>query len=273
METNRRQILQILGVISCGGLAGCINNASFIPSNSGSTHRTTTTPETDKQASTPDWNTPTQSARITPGNDDSSDEFGFSVALAGDGATALVGADRGDGSDGTAYVFSQTEESWSQQARLTPDDDDSNDEFGFSVALAGDGATALVGARGDDDPDGRSAGSAYVFSQADGAWSQRAKFAPDDRDKYDGFGDSVELSKDGITALVGTYNAGAAYVFSQTDGAWSQRAKLTPDAGDERDHFGWSTGLSMDGTTALVSTLDDADSNGGDTGSAYVYNE
>jgi hypothetical protein len=104
---------------------------------------------------------------------------------------------------------------------------------------------------------------------------------PNDGDERDYFGKSVVLSDDGATALVGApydenangTRAGSAYVFSQTDGAWSQRAKLTPDAGDERDHFGWSTGLSMDGTTALVSTLDDADSNGGDTGSAYVYNE
>jgi hypothetical protein len=48
-----------------------------------------------------------------------------------------------------------------QQAKLLADDGDSDDNFGSSVALAGD--TALVGAQGDEDPNGEAAGAAYVY--------------------------------------------------------------------------------------------------------------
>jgi hypothetical protein len=48
--------------------------------------------------------------------------------------------------------------------RIAASDGDDGDSFGSSVALAGDRGTALVGADGDEDPNGDGAGSAYVFS-------------------------------------------------------------------------------------------------------------
>jgi len=53
---------------------------------------------------------------------------------------------------------------WSQRAKLVADDGDDSDEFGESVAVSGEGTTALIGAEGDEDPNGDEAGSAYVFS-------------------------------------------------------------------------------------------------------------
>jgi len=50
-----------------------------------------------------------------------------------------------------------------QQAKLAADDGDNGDRFGNSVALSSDGATALIGAKLDEDPNGDDAGSAYVF--------------------------------------------------------------------------------------------------------------
>jgi len=48
-----------------------------------------------------------------------------------------------------------------QTAKLSAGD--SKDDFGDSVAVSGDGSTALVGAQDDEDPNGEDAGSAYVF--------------------------------------------------------------------------------------------------------------
>ncbi|WP_277543063.1 FG-GAP repeat protein, partial [Haloarcula laminariae] len=50
-----------------------------------------------------------------------------------------------------------------QQAKIAADDGDSDDDFGASVALSSYGSTALIGAAGDEDPNGDEAGSAYVF--------------------------------------------------------------------------------------------------------------
>ena len=51
----------------------------------------------------------------------------------------------------------------SAMAPLPEDDGDSNDRFGWSVALPSDGSTALIGVVRDEDPNGNFVGSAYVF--------------------------------------------------------------------------------------------------------------
>jgi len=35
--------------------------------------------------------------------------------------------------------------------------------FGGEIAVSGDGTTAIIGARNDEDPNGEEAGSAYVY--------------------------------------------------------------------------------------------------------------
>ena len=69
-----------------------------------------------------------------------------------DGDTALIGAhlddDNGDDS-GSAYVFTRTGTTWTQQAKLLASDGAADDYFGCSVSLSGD--TALIGAPYDDD--------------------------------------------------------------------------------------------------------------------------
>jgi hypothetical protein len=130
------------------------------------------------------------------------------VALSSDGSTALIGADSDEdpnGSDaGSAYVFDNSGGSWTQQAKLTADDGGIGDIFGYSVALSSDGDTALVSAR-DDDSNGGSSGSAYVFDRSGGSWTQQTKLTPDDGDSDDDFGASVALSSEGSTALIGAY--------------------------------------------------------------------
>jgi hypothetical protein len=95
------------------------------------------------------------------------------------------------------------------------------------VSVSGEGTTAVISARKDEDPNGEEAGSAYVFSQNDGQWSQQQKLAADDGDSDDGFGQSVAVSSDGTTALIrgqrdDTPNgdrAGSVYVFTREDAA------------------------------------------------------
>jgi len=222
-----------------------------------------------------------QRAKLTV-DDDSMDAFGWSVAVSDDGTTAVIGSHRRKDSDpepDSAYVFDFSGGSWSQEAKLTADDGDSKDEFGNSVAVSGDGTTALVGAVGDEDPNGEDAGSAYVFDVSGGSWNQQAKLTADDGDSKDEFGNSVALSADGTTAVIGTHRdgdpngdrAGSAYVFDSSGRSWSQQAKLVADDGDSKDRFGFSVAVSDDGTTALLGTIWDEDPNGDRAGSAYVF--
>jgi hypothetical protein len=143
------------------------------------------------------------------------------------GAAALLSAGFGPVRVGSARVgigrpqqggsVQTTAADWKQVTKLAANDRDSGDEFGHSVVVDGD--TALVGARYDEDPNGYRAGSAYVFRRSNGSWSQEAKLAANDGDKYDNFGKSVGL--DGDTALISAHHdedpngnaSGSAYVF------------------------------------------------------------
>jgi hypothetical protein len=73
-------------------------------------------------------------------------EQGLSVALSGDGNTAIVGWPGDERQIGAAWVFTRNNGVWTQQAsKLVGNPVDSDARRGFSVALAGDGNTAIVG--------------------------------------------------------------------------------------------------------------------------------
>ena len=105
-----------------------------------------------------------QQAKLQASDAAASDDFGFPVAISGE--TALVGASGDDdagSASGAAYIFVRGGGSWSQQAKLTPNDAAAGDLFGRSVAVSSD--RAVVGASRDDDV-AVDAGSAYIFGPA-----------------------------------------------------------------------------------------------------------
>jgi FG-GAP repeat/Bacterial Ig-like domain len=214
-----------------------------------------------------------QQAQLTASDGAVGDCFGSSVALSGD--TALVGVPYSSdkGSQGSAYVFTRSGASWSQQAQLTASDGAAGDWFGYSVAISGD--TALVGAPFDSVGANYRQGSASVFTRSGGSWSQQAQLTASDGAVDVWFGYSVAISGD--TALVGAYwdtvggNAyqGSAYVFTRSGASWSQQAQLTASDGAYGDNFGYSVAIS--GDTALVGVHNDTVGGNANQGSAYVF--
>ena len=217
------------------------------------------------------------------------DKFGYSVAV--DGDTAVIGAyqDDDNGQDsGAAYIFTRSAGVWSQAAKLTASDGEAYDNFGISVAVDGD--TVVIGASGDDG-NGADSGSAYVFTKANGVWSQAAKLTASDGAALDYFGYSVAVSGD--TVLVGAYqddreetltetgleDSGSAYIFIKPDGGWAdwdesgdngdtEAAKLTATDAADDDYFGISVAL-HDDTAAIGAPGHDED--GVDSGAIYVF--
>lgn len=143
-----------------------------------------------------DW--PEQKATANDGT--ANDSLGWSIAV--DGDTAVIGAPNatvnGHSSQGAAYVFTYTNDSWSETAKLTASDGASFDTFGYSVALSGD--TAIVGAWHAAINGNPLQGAAYVFKRVNGTWTETAKLTADDGVAYDDFGFSVAVS--GATAFV-----------------------------------------------------------------------
>jgi hypothetical protein len=149
------------------------------------------------------------------------------------------------------------------------------DYFGLSVALSGDGNTALVGAHYDDIGANTAQGSAYVFTRSLMIWSEQAHLTASDGAARDNFGCSVAL--DGNTILVGAYmddvgmsgNQGSAYVFTRGVMIWVEQAHLTALDGAAEDWFGRSVALT--GDTALVGASTDDVGTNSDQGSAYFF--
>ena len=198
-----------------------------------------------------------QQAYLKPSNTQSSDKFGFSLALSGDGNTVAVGATledsaargiNGNGADNTAessgavYVFVRNGTSWSQQAYVKASNADAGDQFGWSVALNHDGSTLAVGAQSE-----ASASTGMNGNQADNS-------APD---------------------------AGAAYVYARRGTTWTQQAYVKASNAQGGDRFGFCLALSGDGNTLGVCGYDEdgaatgvngvQDNGAGGSGSAYVF--
>lgn len=188
------------------------------------------------------------------------DAFSWSVAVSG--KTALIGAPaltvNGRPYQGAAYIFSESNGSWHQVAKLTPSDGAAYVEFGVAVALSGN--TALIGEVGPmEQANTEGPGAAYVFANTNGSWQQVAKLTGSDEAVNDGFGTVVALSGD--IAIVGASSAtvnghtsaGSAYVFSGSNGIWAQAAKLTAsNVFPGQTAAGFGSAVAISGTTAIV---------------------
>jgi hypothetical protein len=154
------------------------------------------------------WSTKPQ--RLEATDESGQAGFGYSVALSGNATTALIGGFRDKGYTGAAWVFTGSGASLSQQgSKLLGAGEIGEGQFGRSVALSGDGSTALIGAPLDD----LASGAAWVFRRSPAGW-QGEKAAADPGKAR--FGEGVSVSEDGQTPIFGEptngHKVGAAWV-------------------------------------------------------------
>lgn len=206
-----------------------------------------------------------QQRKFTAQDGAAGDQFG--VAIASDGSTLLIGARGanviGNTDQGAAYTFLPGPDTNEMEAKVTACGT-VNDYFGQSVALNDDGDIALIGAPAADVEGVIQQGAAFVFTRSGATWKQLARLTASDGAVSDFFGQSVALSGDGHTALVGApwrngtgNNQGAAYMFTHTGATWSQTnwsqlRRITSPEPVSEDYFGMSVALSDDGNTALI---------------------
>ncbi len=222
------------------------------------------------------WN---QVAKLTANDGEANDIFGSSVTIAGE--TVIVGANEHSHQDinnnGAAYVFQRnpSDGHWGQVAKLTANDGDELDRFGFAVALVGD--RVLIGAPFDDDS-GNVGGSAYIFERMAGTnnWSQITKLTAADPTLGNQFGRSVALTSE--WALIGApedddigSGSGSAYLFQRDLGnsSWSQLNKFIANDGAAFDLFGSAVSLSNE--LAIIGAHDSDNQGKDESGSAYIF--
>jgi hypothetical protein len=220
-----------------------------------------------------------QQAELTEPYAAAYNNFGSSVAVSG--STAVVGAPcyprvfsncYPTSDSGAAYVFVQSDGTWSQQAELTASDGAAYDWFGGSVAVSG--STAVVGANQHTVGSNGQQGTAYVFVKSGGTWTQQQELTASDGVAGDQFGASAI---DGSMIVVGasqhTFGSngqqGAAYVFVESGGTWSQQQELIASDGAAGDAFGNAVAIS--GSTGAVGALNHTVGSNTKQGAAYVF--
>jgi hypothetical protein len=226
------------------------------------------------------WN---EQQKIQASDKQGSDFFG-TVAISGDGNTAIVGAsgeDTGGSLAGAAYIFTRSGTTWNEQQKIQASDKQGGDNFGRSVSISSDGNTVIVGAEGED-TGGGDAGAAYIFTRSGTTWTQQKKIQASDKQGGDGFGYSVAISGNGNTAIVGAsgedtvvgtntiYDTGAAYIFTRSGTTWNEQQKIRASDKEQNDRFGYSVAISDDGNTAIVGALYEG-TGGGQAGAAYIF--
>ena len=182
-------------------------------------------------------------------------KFGFSVSLSADGSTFVAGAYGDDAAQGSAFIFTNSGGTWSQQgSKLVSTNALSGQQQGYSVSISANGNTVIVGASGDN----INVGAAYIYTRSASIWTQQgAKLVGTDAAGGAQQGSAVSLSADGNTAIVGGVDdnalVGAAWVYTRNGGTWTQQGtKLTGSAAIGTAEEGSSVAMSADGTTAFV---------------------
>ena len=223
----------------------------------------------------------TQQAKLTHRNPVPGDLFGFAVAVYGD--SALIGAHGSDATgpdSGTAYVFTRSGGTWTQNAQLIPNDSGLGDEFGYAVDLTN--GIAIIGAPKEDRNE-TDMGTAYIFVETSEAWVQQAKLTSAETEAGDEFGSAVAIHEG--TAIVGAQkddhpvlsgddpteqiDKGSAYAFLRDGLSWVEKRRIVASGANRYDLFGAS--VSIRGSFAIVGAAGN-DNAGDNAGSAFIYN-
>lgn len=158
---------------------------------------------------------------------------------------------------------------WMEQ-KVTASDGTQNSYFGSATAL--DGATALIGADGENSFQG----AAYIFTESNGDWQQTQQLMAKTGQAGDEFGYRTALLGD--TAVIGAFSAtvngntsqGAAYVFNKTKKKWREGQELTANDGAVFDNFGAAVAISAD--TIAVGANGATVGGNPAQGTVYVFN-
>ena len=204
------------------------------------------------------------------------DRAGLCVSISDDGNVVAIGARHNDGgadSSGHVRVYQWNGTHW-LQIGVDIDGVVEGGRAGYSVSLSSNGDTVALGANGRNSSHA-SAGEARIYRWDGSQWNQLGSTIFGDAE-IDWFGDSVNLSDDGNTVIIGArhnggngHKAGHARVYRWDGLAWNQLG-LDVEGEAAGDQAGFATSISSDGNTIAVGAAQN--DGGGDTsGHARVF--
>lgn len=275
-----------------------------------------------------------------PGNstcyEKSPSRFGYGLSISHSGDVLAIGAP-GDSSatsgindaendyraksSGAVHILRLNNDIWTHTDYIKAINPDIDDEFGFSLALSGDGSTLAIGSPHEDssyqnvtvqssldslsfdstDETEQDSGAVYVLALDNNEWQFQAFIKAPRPDEDDFFGWHLNLSANGETLAVGMPRddseakgvnvnwdnssapaSGAVNVYGANSGEWSMINYVKASNTDANDTFGRTLALSSDGSTLAVAATgedsrattiqgDQSDDTGNNTGAVYLY--
>ena len=155
------------------------------------------------------------------------------------------------------------------------------DYFGYATATSADGKTIIIGAPKDELPIGDGdTGVVYVFDRNGNSFNQVGILTGTYTSANDLFGNSLAISADGKTIIIGAPKdglpgvdgTGLVYVFDRVGNTFNQVGILTgSNAIQANDLFGNSVASSADGKTIIVGASGDGLPGSDGTGLVYVF--
>ncbi|MBI5765325.1 MAG: hypothetical protein HZA51_17575 [Planctomycetes bacterium] len=206
-------------------------------------------------------------ADLTAPDGEQTDYLGTCVAIDNGTlvATAPFAVNQSGSATGAAYVYTKPAATWTEQARLSPTENDAGAQMGLAAALDSD--TAVFGA-----PYTTTAtGSCYVFHRSSGIWTQSARLTASDGIEDDRFGQGVDMS--GPLLVVGANGTGtwqgSAYLFSNCSGPWTEFARIDASESEPSDYY--AEAVTTNGHQVIASAHRKAGSAGAGQGRVYSY--
>lgn len=223
-----------------------------------------------------------EQAILTASDKTAGNNFGWSVAISGDGSRVVIGsvyaAVGAYTQAGVAYIYIRSGTTWTQEAKLTASLNGTGNSFSYSVDINGDGSRVICGVPFYDQI-GADTGRCFIFSRSGTTWTQEAILDANDATSSASFGYSVAITTDASRCVIGAYtaspsgitSAGKVYIFIRSGTTWSQEAMLTASDKAASDYFGSSVDIDSTGTR-IISSSPFADPQGAQSsGKAYIF--
>lgn len=203
--------------------------------------------------------------------------FGYSIAVSSSGNDGVIGAPGDDQKMGAAWFFKRTGSVWRVTgAKVSGAGEAGPGEFGYAVAMAGDGHVAIVGAPGDryEVAANGGQGAVWTYIHDSAVWQQAGgKLASPQPNRLGSFGWAVSLSNSGTVALTSAvaehHLIGDAWILTRSGPTWSARHAplLPPPSAGPKPDFGFSAALTPSASVAIVGAPRTAASRG----AAWVF--
>lgn len=217
-------------------------------------------------------NIPAQEFKLIPSDLKPGKWFGASVDI--EDSIAVIGAFSDDEKaygNGAVYIFHNSQNTWTQKAKLLRPSASNNDYFGKSISFSN-----MRGISGCSvNSKNYNGGAVEVFEWRDSTWKITSMILPEDYEKIDFFGDYLALHKNqAIISARGDddvgLNFGAAYIFEYIDGKWKQQAKFSPDPTTSKD-YSYGESVAINDSFALVGSREDFTNHFYLSGAVYAY--